>query len=184
MEDSYLGPKDVYRVEIGIYDLWKYAKAKDRYYRMAKNHQKFIRRLYENIVPATTYFDDLQGKIYPLKIETEDVALSIINKKELYARKMESTRRRANMFHRAMLQLDFMEKEVIRIRYMAEKDTTAMTAAEFYTALQRAEEKLIHHLSAEKQQEKDLIMKADRDALRTKIHAVEVKPQKKLLIQF
>jgi hypothetical protein len=167
---DYFGSDYVYDVEIGLYELVGYAKAKSRYKQLIRDYDKTIEFIYtRNIAPGTVGIDYMLGNMHITGLSAEAQALKIIDEKEVHQAKIIKERRKMDMFKRAMMKLDELEQAVIRTAYQGKGDRTDLSHETFYEILRVAEEKLINYLQQDRQSQFDEILRKKRADLKAKL---------------
>lgn len=172
--DRYISLDQLYEVQIGLYELWGYARANQKYEKLIEEREEIFELLYDRAVPSLTDFNPAEGRVFVARANADWVALKIIDYKEAYDFKIRKEKRKYEMFDAAMEVLDDQEQETIRIIYQGIKDSSSLSSEEFEAVLTGAEEKLIQFLEAIRQKECDRIIRADREALRAEIHSQPV----------
>lgn len=169
MSDQYINLDQLYEVEIGLYSLWRYAGAQNRYERLVAKREVYFQHLYDDISPSLIGMDYETGKVYTKKTSAEDSALRIIAEKEMYDARIRREKRKADLFAAAMMTLDPREWRTIQIKYQGAKHDEDFHSNPFQEEVTSAEKKLIEFLTTELQKEADETIKELRDELRERI---------------
>lgn len=132
-EESLL--EDVY---FGLYELERYANARDRYNKLVKYKDEFYESLYDEIRPAVTVFDEDLGRVYLSGQDTESMAIWIIGQKEWYETLIEREKERMELFDEAFSTLTEEEQQAFTNRY---RDYST-------EHFENAQQKLINYISS------------------------------------
>jgi hypothetical protein len=129
-----------------LYELRNYALSQRLVDSLITEKDYVIECLYDDCVPATRFYDPDRDQWLKNGVNTEDMALEIIETKELYDKKIERYQKKANLFNQAMESLTDIEQQAIKSCYLHEGKHLGLSDDAFNRLLHEAEGKLVNFI--------------------------------------
>jgi hypothetical protein len=139
-------PDTVFAEQFSKYELWKYSRCRKQAEEAKLERNLVVEGLYEDCVPATSYYEESLDKWLKTGTSTEDMALSIIEVKEEYDLKIKRLDNKAEMFELAMDSLTDRQRDVINIFYFDYKNDIGLSEVYFEEILKEAQDKMCSYI--------------------------------------
>ncbi|RJR23628.1 hypothetical protein C4578_04105 [Candidatus Microgenomates bacterium] len=154
---------------IELYELSDYAAARKWTDSLIAEREEVIEDLYEDCAPVMTSFDYDTGLCGVARISVEDMALTIIERKESYAKLIANEERKAKLFELAMESLTERERDVIQVQYHGRPNNLGLSVGYFNQLLREAQDKLCISLYREQEIRQVVNEEERREKLRKEI---------------
>lgn len=164
-------PMKLEELGFGLYELNQYAIASIERQALIKERDRNIRNMYNDISPTITSVDYATGLLQTISYNPEDAALNIISEREKFNKIIEKREAKANMFDKAMDELEPRERDVIAVTYFNRKNDLGLSDEYFRDTLETAQIKLCAYLKATKANTLELYKEQRKQALRESIQA-------------
>jgi hypothetical protein len=104
--------------DIGRIELLSYFRAYHQLPKIKLRKQAAIESLYEECVPGGVYINTALGEIRPVSINVEELAITIIERKEAYDNLLERCERKVQVLEEALATLLEQERSAIQSHYL------------------------------------------------------------------
>jgi hypothetical protein len=152
-----------------LYELRNYASSQRLVDSLIIEKDYAIECLYDDCVAATRFYDRDRDQWLKNGVNTEDMAIEIIETRSIYDNKIERYQKKANLFYQAMQTLTDIEQQVIESHYLPEGKYLGMSDEAFMKLLREAEGKLISFIHECRNEKKRQEKAAHRESLRKQV---------------
>lgn len=155
---------------IELYELSDYAAAKLWATTLIDECEEVIAELYEDCAPVMTSIDYETGLGGAIRVSVEDMAITIIERKESYAKLIANEERKAQLFELAMESLTDRERDVIQVKYHGRPNDLGLSVEYFNQLLQETQDKLCVSLYREVEMRQIADEEERREKLRKEVN--------------